>query len=142
MEELGTQFPEDVPRNEDGSISIDWLRYNNDWRNAVRLWQADLGAGHFEPEWLRQAAQAMEDRTAGKFDNFKEEQFEEFWGQKQKVGYKTRAGESGVLKLPDLIAGNLFKEDDFWVYSRGFGATGKSGHVEIIKDCKVSRIET
>ena len=108
LEGIGATFPEDVPRNENGSISIDWLRYNNDWRNAVRLWQADLELGRLDPEWLRQAAEAMEDRAAGKFDKFKEEEFEQFWGQKQKIDYRMRAGESAVLKLEDLIAGKLY----------------------------------
>jgi hypothetical protein len=140
LEEIGATFPENVPRNANGSISLDWLRYNNDWRNAVRLWQDDLGAGRLDPEWLRQAAQAMEDRAAGKFDKFKEEEFEKFWGQKQKTNYQLRAGESGSLKLDDLIAGNVFREGDFWVYCRGFGR--KPNRFDVIKDCKVSWIST
>lgn len=127
-----------MPRNEDGSISVGWLRYNNDWRHGVRLWQADLEAGHFDPEWLREAAQAMKDRAEGKFDKFKEEEFEKFWGQKQKMDYNMRAGKSGALKLGDLIAGNLFQINDFWIYCWGYGH--KPNHVDVVKDCKVSFI--
>lgn len=141
LEEIGTKFADDVPRNENGSISIDWLRYNNDWRNAVRLWQADLEAGHLDPEWLRQAAEAMEDRAAGRFDKFKEDEFEQFWGQKQKMDPKMRAGESAALKLDDLIAAKLFREDDFWIYCRGFGFKNSPNHIDIVKDCKVSWIQ-
>ena len=136
LDEIGTRFPENVPRNENGSISTDWLRYNNDWRNGVRLWQGDLEAGHLDPEWLKQAAQAMEDRAAGKFDKFKEDEYEKFWGQKQKMDYNMRAGKSAALKLDDLIAGSLFRENDFWIYCRGFGI-GKN-HIDVVKDCKVS----
>lgn len=138
LKEISAKFPDHVPRNEDGSIKIDWLRYNNDWRHAVRLWQIDLEAGRLNPEWLRQAAEAMEDRAAGNFDNFKEEEFEKFWGQKQRVAHLERVGESGRLKLGDLIAANLFEKNDFWVYSRGFGFG--ANNFEIVKDCKVGPI--
>ncbi len=37
-----------------------------------------------DPEWLAQAAQAMEERAEGEFDDWKEKNFEEYWGQKAK----------------------------------------------------------
>ena len=130
-----TTFPENVPRNQDGFIDFEWLRYNNDWRHGVRQWQNDLEAGRLDPEWQRQAAIAMEERAAGMFDQFKENEFEAFWGQKQKMDMRTRAGKSKSFKLEDLLAAGLFKEGDFLVYSRAFKRDGI--RTEVVKDCEV-----
>lgn len=135
-EEIDSIFPDHVPRDEDGTISLKWLRYDDDWRHGIRQWQADLGAGRLEPKWQREAAIAMEERAAGAFDKFKEEEFESFWGQKQKIDRQMRAGESFVLKLADLIAAKLFKVGDIWVYSRVYGR-GKQERIHVIKDCRV-----
>lgn len=135
IEEVTAHFPEHVPRNDDGSIAMDFLRYDNDWRHGVRQWQGDLAAGHLNKDWQQQAATAVQERKAGKFDKFKEDEFEEFWGQKQKQTWNMRAGESAVLKLADLIAAGLFKKGDFWVYSKVFGKGAE--RVEVVKDCKV-----
>ena len=84
LEVLQPHFPEYVPRNDDKlTISTDWLRNDVDWRHSVRAWQAELGGGFFDPGWQKQAAAASAERAAGKFDRWKEEEFEEFWGQKQ-----------------------------------------------------------
>lgn len=47
-----------------------------------------------------------------------------------------QAGASASLKIPDLIAGNVFKKGDYWVYSKGFGRGEE--RTEVVKDCKVS----
>lgn len=140
LKHIDTLFPDHVPREENGSISLNWLRYNNDWRHGICQWQTDLEAGRLDPEWQQEAAIAMEERAAGKFDKFKEEEFEEFWGQKQKMPWKMHAGQSSALKLPDLIAANLFKEGDFWVYSRGF--IRNKDKTEVVKDCRVRSAST
>lgn len=88
--ELQPYFPEYVPRNEDKlTISTDWLRNDVDWRHSVRAWQAELSGGFFNPEWQKQAAAASAERAVGKFDKWKEDEFEEFWGQKQVPGLKS-----------------------------------------------------
>lgn len=135
LKHIDTLFPDHTPRDKNGSISLEWLRYDNDWRHGVRQWQADLGAGHLEPTWQREAELAMAERANGKFDKFKEEEFEEFWGQKHKTKFM-RAGQSAVLRLPELITANLFREGDFWVYSRLF--VREKVKTEVVKDCKVS----
>lgn len=72
----------------------------------------------------------MEERAAGKFDAWKEQEFEEFWGQKQKLDYSAIAGESAKLKLDVLLKNNYFKVGDEWSYSRVFGRGGEKVHVE------------
>lgn len=135
LEEIGAKFPEYVPRNEDGSISAQWLRYDNDWRHGVRQWQDDLEAGRLDPEWQKQAAAAVAERAAGHFDKYKDDEFEEFWGQKQKRPPSMLAGESATLKLPDLVAANLFKKGDYWVFCKVF--VRETDRIEVVKDCKV-----
>lgn len=137
LEEIGAKFPEHVPRNEDGSILTHWLRYDNDWRNGVRQWQEDLGAGRLDPEWQKQAAAAVAERAAGDLDKYKEDEFEEFWGQKQKMPRKPPS-DSAALKLADLITANLFRKGDYWVYSKS-RFQGKN-RIEIVKNCKIEEI--
>ena len=106
-----------------------------DFRNGIRLYQNDLAEGRYDPEWLRQAAEAMEQRAAGDFDDWKEREFEEFWGQKQRLDPNARAGQSGTIKLNRLVEAGLFKEGDVFSYMRVFGR-GK-GKFTVEKDVKV-----
>ena len=99
------------------------------------MYQQDLAAGRYDPEWLRQAAQAMEQRANGDFDKWKEQEFEEFWGQKQKLDSKARAGQSGTIKLNRLVEAGLFREGDIFSYQRTFGR-GKD-RLTVEKDVKV-----
>ncbi|PGH09949.1 hypothetical protein AJ79_05565 [Helicocarpus griseus UAMH5409] len=98
-----------------------FVRYSNNWRDAVRQFQLDLQTGRYDPEWQRQAAEAMEERADGQFDKFKEEQFEEFWGQKQKLDHAVIAGESSKVKLATLVENGVVRIGDVWRYSRVFG---------------------
>ena len=112
----------------DGTIDMDqfwqFVKYSPIWKGTVRNFQEDLAAGRREPEWLAQAAQAMEERAEGKFDDWKEKNFEEFWGQKQKVDTKALSGMAASLKLDVLVKGNCFKVGDVWSYGRTFKREG------------------
>ena len=130
-------LPEHIHYNDDGTIPQNFLRYDNDWRNGVRQFQIDLEAGRYDPEWQRQAAQAMEERAAGKFDSYKEEHFEEWWGQKQKLPSDVLAGNSTKMKLDVLVRAGVFKVGDVWSYARVFGKA-KEGRVLIEKDVTVN----
>ena len=132
-------LPDDAPYNADGySVPIEYFRYNPDWRRLVREFQEDLGAGRYEPEWQRQALQAMEERARGDFDEYKDNQFEEFWGQKQKKP-RDLAGESSNIKLEDLTKHGIIREGDIFSYSRVIGR-GK-GRVLVEKDMRIVGIE-
>ena len=63
----------------------------------------------------------MEERAAGKFDKYKEDQFEAFWGQKQTLHHEVRAGESAKIKLAELVEAGLIKVGDEMSYKRSFG---------------------
>lgn len=131
--------PDPDPDDPDAKIPPlpqEFLRYDNNWRYGVRQFQVDLGAGRYDPEWLRQAAQAMKERAEGKFDKFKEEEFEQFWGQKQKLDYHVIAGESSKVKLETLIQHGVVRVGDVWKYSRVFGR--KTERVFVEKEAKVS----
>lgn len=62
----------------------------------------------------------MEERAQGKYDKFKEEQFEEFWGQKQKLDSDVIAGKSSTVKLGTLVENGVVRVGDVWRYSRCF----------------------
>lgn len=133
--DLAALLPEDVPRNNDGSIPLDFFKYNPDFRRGIREFQEDLAMGRLEPAWQAAAAEAMEERARGDFDAYKENQFEEFWGQKQKLDWTALAGESAKLKLDVMIQNEVFKEGDILSYCRVLGR-GKNRLI-MEKDCKV-----
>ena len=138
-EDLRETLPPNVPINPDGySIPMAFFKYDPDFRRGLREFQEDLGSGRLDPKWQAAAAQAMEERARGEFDAYKEDQFEAFWGQKQKLNHDALAGESTKIKLDLLIQNEIFKVGDYFSYSRVFGR-GKSG-VLIEKDCKVSQV--
>lgn len=128
-------LPPTVELNDDGSIPTEFWKYNPEFRLDCRNLQEDLRAGRMDPEWQRQAHQAMEERAAGKFDNFKEREFEEFWGQKQKVDWKVLAGDASQVKLDEMLKAGLFKAGDVWSFDHTFGK-GENA-VRIQKDCRV-----
>ncbi|KAL8720023.1 MAG: hypothetical protein Q9181_007975 [Wetmoreana brouardii] len=132
-------LPPYVELNDDGSIPTEFWKYNSEFRLDCRNLQEDLRTGRMDPEWQRQAHQAMEERAAGKFDDFKEREFEEFWGQKQKVDWAALAGDASKVKLDDMLTAGLFKEGDVWTFDHTFGRGAEA--VRIWKDCKIVRID-
>ena len=133
--EISELLPDHISLTEEGFFRDEFVRYDMDFKNAVRLYQQDLAAGRYDPDWLQQAAQAMEQRANGDFDKWKDQEFEEFWGQKQKLDTRARAGQSGTVKLNRLVEAGLFKEGDVFSYMRTFGR-GK-GKFTVEKDVKV-----
>ena len=135
-----TCLPEDAPTNKDGySVPIEYFKYDIDWRRGVREFQEDLGEGRYEPEWQAQAHQAMDERARGDFDKFKEQEFEEFWGQKQRTPWTDLAGEAAQIKLQELAEQRYIREGDIFSYVRLI----KSGNDKILveKDARVAKIE-
>lgn len=136
-------LPEDLHSNLDPSpddpgakippLPEEFLRYSNNWRDGIRHFQLDLQNGRYDPVWLRQAGEAMQQRADGKFDKFKEEEFEQFWGQKQKMDKTLAAGQSSQVKLSTLISNGVVLVGDVWKYSRAF----KKGNLLVEKEARV-----
>ncbi|KAL4793452.1 Asx homology domain-containing protein [Aspergillus venezuelensis] len=97
-----------------------FLRYSNFWRDGIRNFQLDLQNGRYDPQWMREAEEAVQQRAAGKFDKFKELEFEEFWGQKQKMDRALAAGASSKIKLSTLAEQDVVQKGDIWKWSRSF----------------------
>ncbi|KAJ5109875.1 hypothetical protein N7532_002520 [Penicillium argentinense] len=122
----------------------EFLRYSMNWRDGVRQFQDDLANGHFNPEWLRQAEEARKQRANGDFDTFKEQEFEEYWGQKQKMDMSLIAGESAKVKLSQLIQDGVVRIGDVWRYRFVFGkgedrfCIDKEARIHDIKGLKLS----
>lgn len=49
-----------------------------------------------------------------------------------------RTGEGGSLKFADLVAGNVFKKGDYWIFSK-VDICG-TDRIEVVKDCEVEWI--
>ena len=82
----------------------------------------DLECGRYDPEWLSQADEAMKQRAEGKFDKWKEKEFEELWGQKQKLDHRGShiSGEASQVGLETLVEHGVIRKGDVWTYSRVF----------------------
>lgn len=117
----------------------EFLRYSNNWRGGVRQFQIDLQCGRYDPEWLRQAEEARRERAEGKFDMWKEKEFEQFWGQKQKLDQAAIAGEGSQVKLATLVDDGVVQMGDIWTYSRAFfiGEEPDRTRVLVEKEVKV-----
>jgi hypothetical protein len=101
----------------------------------VRQFQLDLESGRYDPEWLQQAQDARERRQEGEFDNFKEREYEQFWGQKQKAEERAYAGESARVKLGTLIMEGVIQPGDVWRFYFVFGKAAE--RIVIEKECRV-----
>lgn len=112
------------------------LRHNQSFQTALRLFQEDLSAGRYDPTWLKNAAAASAKRAAGDFDEWKEQNREKFWGQKQKVDWRALAGDSGQHGLVDVVRGGVIELGDVWVLCRALGRA--KGAVVVEKEAKVS----
>ncbi|KAI9779784.1 MAG: hypothetical protein M1816_003348 [Peltula sp. TS41687] len=82
-QDLSTLVPPHVLVYPDGDnkaarVDPNFLKYDMDFRHGLRCFAEDLRDGRFDPVWLEQAAEAMEERAHGDFDDFKARQFELF----------------------------------------------------------------
>jgi len=123
------EFPDDMPIP---NVMRQVMQSNNSFQADIRLFQEDLAAGRYDPKWLEDAHEAMEKRAKGHFDDWKERNREEFWGQKQKVDWTTLSGDSAQYTLVDLVKAGSFEVGDIWSLRRG----GQGVKVE--KEAKVS----
>ena len=127
---LTHRLPPHVERDESGCPSLDFLKYDMNFKSDVRQFKEDLANGRYEPEWLMEAKQAMEERAAGKFDAWKVERWEEYWGQKHEVDDHELSGALYDVQLEHLIANGAFQEGDVWFYTRSFGKGKKAFLIE------------
>ncbi len=125
-------LPEEAPLP---NVPKEFVKSNNSFLADIRLFQEDLSAGRYEPQWQKDAKIAMERRAQGDFDDWKEKNREAFWGQKQKVQWMALAGESSQHSLETLVAAGTFKVGDVWTLSRGAGHRRDDPRVE--KEAKV-----
>ena len=121
QEELRSLLPQWTPYDAAGRPTFEFLRYDNHWRNGVRLFQEDIAAGRYEKEWIEAAEQAMKDRAEGKFDAWKEEQFEQFWGQNSHIDPAERTQQMAKVTLDAMIRDGEFQVGDVLDYAKTFG---------------------
>ncbi|KAJ5622940.1 hypothetical protein N7490_011545 [Penicillium lividum] len=128
--------PADDPNAKIPPLPDSFVRYSNNWRDGIRQFQLDLQHGRYDPEWLRQAEEARQERENGEFESFKEREYEEFWGQKQKLDKRLAAGESGKVKLGTLVEEGAIQIGDVWRFNYVYGKGAE--RIVIDKEARVS----
>jgi hypothetical protein len=139
QEKLLSMFPEHQamviePESSNPRPDSRFLRSNTTWAHYIARAQEDISEGRNDPEWLQQALDAHRDREAGKFDNWKDKEYEEFWGQKQKLAAGVVAGSTAGLKIKDLYQAGCIKVGDTFSYARSFKGTAKGKGVLVEKE--------
>lgn len=114
-------------------LNVSLLMSNSSWNYFIGCVRDDISLGRNKPAWLQDANTAYLERQVGKFDTWKEKEYEEFWGVKQKLAAGVIAGSSATLKWDDLVKRGLFKAGDVFQYSR------RVAGVEVKKDVEVSQ---
>jgi hypothetical protein len=113
------------------------LNSDSDWRSSLRQFQESLADGKLAPRWQAAAAEAMECRAQGQFDDWKATQYEEFWGQKQRLQSGVVASGSSRMKMVTLVGHGILKVGDVWSFSRAIRQP-HGGTLLIEKEAKVS----
>lgn len=107
--------------------------------------EADIAEGKYTPENQAAIIEARKRSEAGEFDEFKDNKFEQFWGQKQRVNYEAVAGDTREVKITTLAKHQVLRVGDVFSLRRSFGKIGKGkgvgkakvGGLTIEKDAKV-----
>lgn len=73
--------------------------YKSHIEEELRRWQQDLKDGREGKKWREEAMQAGRDRVDGKFDEWKESQREEYWGQTGDENKPQKEAKSEVVVL-------------------------------------------
>ncbi|KAK7526452.1 Asx homology domain-containing protein [Phyllosticta citriasiana] len=112
------------------NIPQQMLASNSALLSDIAMFGEDLREGRLDPDWQRDGQIAMEMRARGDFDEWKIQEMESFWGQKQKLQHDVLAGESSKIKLEELVREGTVQVGDVWLYKRTFGRAKDSVVVE------------
>ncbi|KAK7539945.1 Asx homology domain-containing protein [Phyllosticta citribraziliensis] len=112
------------------NIPQQMLTQNSALLSDIAMFGEDLREGRLDPDWQRDGQIAMEMRARGDFDEWKVQEMEAFWGQKQKLQYDVLAGESSKIKLEELVREGTVQVGDVWLYKRVFGRGKRSFSME------------
>ncbi|OBT88485.1 hypothetical protein VE02_03485 [Pseudogymnoascus sp. 03VT05] len=102
-------------------ISESFLKFDQNWAHYLGRAQEDIAEGRNDPGWLEEAAEASEQRADGEFDDWKDNEYEMFWGVKQKLQSNVLTGLSGSIKFDDLVTRELIKPSDIFLFQRTIG---------------------
>jgi hypothetical protein len=129
-----TTDPGDIgkPDNKKAMLRPDFWTDNPALKEGFRNYQENLANGRYDPKFVAAATDAREKRMAGEFDDFKDKNFEEFWGQKQKLASDSIAGETSKIKIQTLVEHKMLRVGDVFSMRRSF-----QGGTTIAKEAKV-----
>lgn len=106
------------------------LVHNDNMSSAVATYQNNLTSGRNDPQWQKDAMTASIQRANGEFDEFKEQQFEAFWGQHQDFPAKVTSCHTTKDHMEKLfVGGDCFKPGDFIRHTRIADVGGHEVHL-------------
>ncbi|KAI5849589.1 Asx homology domain-containing protein [Morchella snyderi] len=124
------------------------------WNNSqliarINQVEYDLGEGKYTAKTQKIVEEARKLAQSTEFDTFKENKFEAFWGQKQRVDYNAVAGDTTNVKLETLAKHSALRVGDVFSLRRSFQtATGgsskkgkKAASILVEKDAKLIAID-
>ena len=106
------------------------LMLNEAWTYFIERAVEDIANGRNDPQWLNEAASAHAQRKAGAHDNWKDEQYEKFWGIKQRLASNVVAGTSANHSLQEMIERCVVKPGDVFKYRRNMKREGSLVKIE------------
>ncbi|BFZ62314.1 hypothetical protein YB2330_003405 [Saitoella coloradoensis] len=101
-----------------------FFQRNQFLREAIADFVACLESDAYGIQALKTALATNEQRKQGKFDAWKDQEFESYWGQKQRLDSYAVAGDARGVSFADVVKASGACVGDVWVYQRGF-AKGK-----------------
>jgi hypothetical protein len=120
------------------------------WNNSqliarINQVEYDISEAKYTAKTQKTVEEARKLAQSAEFDTFKENKFEAFWGQKQRVDYSAVAGDTTNVKLETLAKHSALRVGDVFSLRRSFQtATGgaskkgkKAASILVEKDAKV-----
>lgn len=106
---------------------------NNSWGYYLSCAKDDISTGKHNPKWFQDANNAHAKRKKGQYDNWKDKEYEAFWGIKQKLAVGVIAGDSVSVRWEDLINMGKFKVGDVFKYERNIGGVNIRKDVHLLE---------
>lgn len=99
----------------DNDVDPCFFSHNQFLQSAITDFQDALFNGQYTVEFQRSLAT---ERAKTQTDDWKDEQFEEYWGQKYDAMTRGLAGDSSAVKISDMAKHGLIRIGDVWRLSR------------------------
>ncbi|ODQ51843.1 hypothetical protein SAICODRAFT_8432 [Saitoella complicata NRRL Y-17804] len=118
-----------------------FFQRNQFLREAIADFVACLESDAYGNEALKTALATNEQRKQGKFDAWKDQEFERYWGQKQRLDSYAVAGDARGVSFADVVKASGACVGDVWVYHRSFGKGKGRAAIPVRKEIHLMAID-